>query len=71
MFKKKKKQFQEVNEDKLKQLKRFEYLTCDFNEVGCSICYTRVPGGLIRTVSTPESVSQCFIAVNVSFFTNN
>jgi len=71
MFKKKEKTFKEVDESKLKNLKRFEYLICDLNEVGCSICYLRVPGGLIRTISTPESVNQLFIPVNVSFFTNN
>jgi hypothetical protein len=71
MAKKKKNIFKEVEETKLKQLKKFEYLICDYNEVGCSICYLRVPGGLIRTVSTPESVNQLFIPLNISFFTND
>lgn len=71
MFKKKDSVFKEVDEQKLKNLKRFEYFLCDSNEVGCSICYLRVPGGIVRTVSTPESVSQLFIPLNVSFFTNN
>lgn len=63
--------YKELDESKLKTLKRFEYLICDSNEVGCSICYLRVPGGLIRTVSTPESVNQVFIPVNISYFTNS
>lgn len=71
MFKKKEKCFKEIDESRLKILKRFEYVICDCNEVGCSICYLRVHGGLIRTVSTPESVSQLFIPMNVSFFANN
>lgn len=71
MTRKKKNIFKEIEETKLKQLKKFEYLICDYNEVGCSICYLRVPGGLIRTVSTPESVSQLFIPLNISFFTND
>jgi hypothetical protein len=71
MFKKKDNVFQEVDESKLRSLRRFEYLVCDCNEVGCSICYLRVPGGLIRTISTPESVNQLFIPLNISFFTNS
>lgn len=71
MFKKKKKSFQEVDESKLKALKRFEYIVCDYNEVGCSICYTRVPDGLVRTISTPEGTSQVFIPIKISFFTND
>lgn len=63
--------YKELDESKLKTLKRFEYLICDSNEVGCSICYLRVPGGLIRTVSTSESVNQVFIPVNISYFTNS
>lgn len=62
--------YKELDESKLKTLKRFEYLICDSNEVGCSVCYLRVPGGLIRTISTPESVNQVFIPVNISYFTN-
>jgi translation initiation factor RLI1 len=71
MAKRKKNIFKEVEETELKQLKRFEYLICEYNEVGCSICYLRVPGGLIRTISTPESVNQLFIPLNISFFTND
>lgn len=71
MFKKKDNVLKEIEESKLKTLKRFEYIICDHNEVGCSICYLRVPGGLIRTVSTPESVHQIFIPLNISFFTNS
>lgn len=71
MFKKKQSNFKEVEESRLKNLRRFEYLICDSNEVGCSICYLRVPGGIVRTISTPESVHQLFIPLNVSFFTNN
>jgi hypothetical protein len=71
MAKRKKNIFKEVEETELKQLKKFEYLICEYNEVGCSICYLRIPGGLIRTVSTPESVNQLFIPLNISFFTND
>lgn len=71
MFKKKKDSYKEVDESKLRSLRRFEYFICDCNEVGCSICYLRVPGGLVRTVSTPESVNQLFIPLNISFFTNS
>lgn len=71
MFNKKTEIFKEVDETDLRNLKRFQYLICDLNEVGCSISYLRVPGGLIRTISTPESVNQLFIPTNTSFFTNN
>jgi len=70
MFKKKNPNFKEVDELKLKALKRFEYVVCDTNKVGCEVTYLRVPGGLIRTVSTPECVSQQFIEIPISFFTN-
>lgn len=70
MVKNKENVFKEVNESKLKALKRFEYIICDYNKVGCSICYLRVPGGLVRTISTPESVNQLFIPLGISFFTN-
>lgn len=70
MFNKKIEVFKEIDEIDLKTLKRFEYVVCNSNEVGCSICYLRVPGGLVRTVSTPESVNQLFIPMNISYFTN-
>lgn len=70
MFKHKYNIFKEVDEQQIKNLKRFEYIVCDSNEVGCSICYIRVPGGIIRTISTPESVDQIFIPLSISFFTN-
>lgn len=71
MFKHKTKAFKEADEQEIKNLKRFEYIICDSNEVGCSICYLRVPGGIVRTISTPESVDQLFIPLNISFFTNS
>lgn len=71
MFKHKTKTFKEADEQEIKNLKRFEYIICDSNEVGCSICYLRVPGGIVRTISTPESVDQLFIPLNISFFTNS
>lgn len=71
MFKRKNEIFKEIDESQVKNLKRFEYILCNSNEVGCSISYLRVPGGIIRTISTPESVNQVFIPLNISFFTNN
>lgn len=70
MFKKKARVYKEIDENKLKGLKYFEYVVCDTNEVGCSITYLRVPGGIIRTIATPESVDQLFISLNASFFAN-
>lgn len=69
MAKKAPKPTKEVDITELKKLKLFESIYVDFNtQLGFSVCYTRVFGGVIRLVITPESVSQVFINLPESFF---
>jgi hypothetical protein len=68
MFKKKTKIYTEIDEDKLKKLKLFESVDGNFNELGFNVLYTRIPGGVIRTVLNPESINQLFIPLQNSYF---
>lgn len=68
MFKKKTKIYTEIDEDKLKKLKLFESVDGNFNELGFNVSYTRIPGGIIRTVLNPESIDQLFIPLQNSYF---
>lgn len=68
MFKKKTKVYTEIDEDKLKKLKMFESVDGNFNELGFNVSYTRIPGGIIRTVINPESIDQLFIPLQNSYF---
>ena len=58
---KKKDSYFEIDVNILKSLKLFESIDADFNELGFSIIYTRVPGGLIRLVINTEAINQIFI----------
>ncbi len=68
MFKKKTKIYTEIDENKLKKLKLFESVDGNFNELGFNVSYTRIPGGIIRTVLNPESIDQLFIPLQNSYF---
>lgn len=69
MYKKKKKAFLDIEESALKQLKLFEKIYGKYDtEMGHSFYYLRVPGGLIRTVVSPESINQIFISVPNTYF---
>lgn len=68
MFKKKTKIYIEIDENKLKKLKLFESVDGNFNELGFNVSYTRIPGGIIRTVLNPESIDQLFIPLQNSYF---
>ena len=68
MFKKKTKIYTEIDENKLKKLKLFESVDGNFNELGFNVLYTRIPGGIIRTVLNPESIDQLFIPLQNSYF---
>ena len=67
MFKKKK-PYIEIEESKLKQLKMFESIDANYNELGYSISYTRVPSGIIRTILNNTAIDQQFIALPASYF---
>ena len=71
MFKKKEKTYIEIDEIKLKRLNLFESIDGNYNELGFAINYTRIPGGLIRTIITPESIDQLFIPLAASYFVLN
>ena len=68
MFKKEKLTYIEINEASLKKLHLFESVDGNFNELGYNVSYTRVPGGLIRTIITPEALDQLFIPLQASYF---
>lgn len=68
MFKKKKKQYEEIDQDLIKKLKLFESVDGNFNELGFHVCYTRVPGGVIRSIINTESLDQLFIPLPASYF---
>lgn len=62
MFKiKKQKSKSEININELKQLALFESIDGQFNELGFSVSYLRVPNGVIRTVINNTSLHQIFI----------
>lgn len=70
MFKRNKERpaYTEIDEASLKKLHLFESIDANFNELGYAISYTRIPGGLIRTVITPEALDQLFIPLPASYF---
>lgn len=62
------KTIKDVDVQVLKNMKLFESTYLDFDtNLGFSVCYTKVYGGFIRLVITPEAVSQIFIQVPASF----
>lgn len=69
MFKSKnKKIYLEIDVDVLKDLKYFESVDGNFNELGYHVTYLRVPGGIIRTVVNTEALDQLFIPLPNSYF---
>jgi len=62
MFNRKKAKIKsEININEVKQLALFESMDGQFNELGFSVSYLRVPGGVIRTVINNTSLHQIFI----------
>lgn len=68
MFNKKNKKYIEIDEKKLKSLNFFESIDGNYNELGFNVTYTRVPGGIIRTIINPESLDQLFIPLPNNYF---
>lgn len=69
MFKSKnKKIYLEIDVNVLKDLKYFESVDGNFNELGYHVTYLRVPGGIIRTVVNTEALDQLFIPLPNSYF---
>lgn len=68
MFKKRIKTKVEIEEEKLKALKLYESVDGNYNELGFGVTYTRVHGGIIRTVINTESLSQIFIPLQNVYF---
>ena len=71
MFKSKNTVFTEIDINLLKKLKIFESVEGIYNNLGYSVTYLRVPGGLIRTVINTEAIDQLFISLNNSWFIVN
>lgn len=71
MFKSKNTVFTEIDINLLKKLKLFESADGIYNNLGYSVTYLRVPGGLIRTVINTEAIDQLFISLNNSWFIVN
>ena len=67
MFRKKK-QYLEIDPAKLKKLRLFESVDANYNTLGFSISYTRVPTGIIRTTVNNTSISQQLIILPSSYF---
>lgn len=65
---KKVKKIQEIDEKVLKSLKLYEKAYGEYDPTGYEVEYTRIPGGLIRTISTPEALDQLFIPLAASYF---
>lgn len=65
---KKVKKIQEVDEKALKTLKLYEKTYGEYDPAGYEVEYTRIPGGLVRTISTPEALDQLFIPLPASYF---
>ena len=65
---KKIKKIQEIDEKTLKSLDLYEKAFGEYDPTGYEIEYTRIPGGLIRTISTPEALDQLFIPLPASYF---
>lgn len=59
---------QELEKSNFKGLSLFETIYGKYNELGYTVSYTRVPDGIIRTLSNNTTVSQVFINVNDEFF---
>ena len=69
MFKKKSPVYKEIDESLLKSLKLYESVDGNFNDLGYYITYTRIPGGVIRTIGNAEgSPTQLFISLPASYF---
>lgn len=68
MFKKKIKIKVEIEEEKLKALKLYESVEGSYNEFGFAVTYTRVHGGIIRTVINTEAISQLYIPISNIYF---
>jgi len=68
MFKKKDIIYTEIQEEVLKKLKLFESVDGKYNMNGFSVTYTRIPGGLIRTICNTEGLDQLFIPLPASYF---
>lgn len=68
MFKKKIKIKVEIEEEKLKTLKLYESIDGNYNDLGFAVSYTRVHGGIIRTIINTESMSQLFIPLSNVYF---
>ena len=60
----------EIEELTIKSLKLFESADADYNSLGFSVTYTRVPGGIIRTTMNTETMSQVFIPLENEYFIN-
>ena len=60
-------QNQEISELKIKELKLFESVDAEYCTLGYSVCYTRVPGGLVTTIVNNEAMSQVFIPLSQYF----
>lgn len=68
MFKKKDIIYTEIQEEVLKKLKLFESIDGEWNKNGFNVTYTRIPGGLIRTIYNTEGLDQLFISLPASYF---
>lgn len=66
MFKKKPRC--EIDENKLKALKLFESVDGNYNSLGFAVSYTRIPGGVIRTIINNTCLDQQFIALPDRYF---
>lgn len=66
--KKEKPAYKEIEESRLKDLKLFESVDGNFNNLGFAINYTRVPGGLIRVIINTEAMDQLFIPLPNAYF---
>jgi len=60
--------YKDIDEAALKALKLFESVDGNFNDLGFSINYTRIPGGLVRTVINTAGIDQLFIPLPASYF---
>lgn len=68
MSKKSKKIYIDVEESSIKGLKLFESVDGKFNDLGYYVTYTRIPGGVVRTIGNTEALDQMFIPLPASFF---
>jgi len=69
MFKKKSAPiYNEIDENRLKTLKLFESVDANYNDLGYYITYTRIIGGLVRTVGNNSALDQLFIPLPATYF---